>query len=55
MAAAEGGMPDNRDWGLGSMGGGGGRFRGLLGELMGELPDVIGDGAALIDRPEKRD
>ena len=45
MAAAEGGMPDRRDWGLGSMGGGGGSL--LIG---GEA--VMGDGDAVIDRPK---
>ena len=54
MAAAEGGMPDRRDVGLGSIGGGGGGGLILPGEWMGELLEAMGEGAALIDKPEMK-
>ena len=54
MAAAEGGMPDKRDVGLGSIGGGGGGGLILPGEWMGELLEAMGEGAALIDKPEMK-
>ena len=54
MAAAEGGIPDSRDVGLGSIGGGGSGGLILLGEWMGELLEAMGEGAALIDNPEMK-